>query len=393
MKTRRNVVAVLSLMATLWWTATVSAQLDPLLFMKRVPPTVIVVFDTSLRMLEDGSGTFYDPNFYSTTADPAVMAAFPGINVATTKTYRRAYRNLQYAASPGKYTASTIGAVAAAWDPANAVTSNAAVDLAFLDNTRYNIAKQGLSVAVNENRGSTFRWGLIRLRQNTPAWRTGANCDKPVDASGDASLALYGDSSPCNAGGAASGKYAIYAPSVAAASFAQAAAPAGTVVVSPAANTGGTLVSILARGPNDPAALIPAGLGGVGYEDRPIAYALEDAKSAASAAMAADTAANRSCRNTIVILITGGKNDGDSGYLTSHDSATVASQFTSVSGGGVTRKVPIYVVGVRPNAADVASLQAIATNSGGMYRSASTVFDVTAAVQFAVQAGFARAAD
>ena len=49
---------------TLWWSTTAFAQLDPLLFIKRVPPTVIVVIDTSMRMLEDGSGNFYDPNFY-----------------------------------------------------------------------------------------------------------------------------------------------------------------------------------------------------------------------------------------------------------------------------------------------------------------------------------------
>ena len=57
----------------LLWSATASAQLDPLLFLKRVPPTVIIVVDTSLRMLEDGNGNFYDPNTYSTTADPPVM--------------------------------------------------------------------------------------------------------------------------------------------------------------------------------------------------------------------------------------------------------------------------------------------------------------------------------
>ena len=55
--------------------------------------------------------------------------------------------------------------------------------------------------------------------------------------------------------------------------------------------------------------------------------------------------------------------------------------------------MPIVVVGVKPDAADVAPLQAIATNSGGVYRSASTAFEVTAAVNYAVQLGFARSAD
>ena len=96
-----------------------------------------------MRMLEDGSGNFYDPNFYDVADDAAVMPAFPNINTGTTKTYRRVYRNLQYVASPGKYTADSITATAAVWDPANALTSNAPADIAFLDPTRYNIAKTG----------------------------------------------------------------------------------------------------------------------------------------------------------------------------------------------------------------------------------------------------------
>ena len=64
-----------------------------------MPPTVIIVLDTSLRMLEDGNGNFYDPNFYKVSDDLAVMPAFPNIDTVTTKTYRRTYTNLQYASS------------------------------------------------------------------------------------------------------------------------------------------------------------------------------------------------------------------------------------------------------------------------------------------------------
>src|SRR3954471_11017141 len=232
---RRKGAAALTAIATVfWWSTTAFAQLDTLLFIKRVPPTVIVVFDTSMRMLEDGNGNWYDPNFYRVSDDPAVMPAFSNINTVTTKTYRRTYKNLTVVASPGKYTADSISATAAVWDPANALTSNAAADLLFLNNTRYNIAKQGLSAAVAENASSTFRWGLIKLRQNTPAWRTGANCDKPVLVS-DASQALYKDTNPCNAS-AALANCAIYSPSAAAANFTQTTAPAGTSGVAPAAN-------------------------------------------------------------------------------------------------------------------------------------------------------------
>jgi hypothetical protein len=387
---RSGATALFAVVVTLWWSSTAFAQLDPLLFIKRVPPTVIVVMDTSMRMLEDGSGNFYDPNFYVVSDDAAAMASFPSIG-GTTKTYRRVYSNLQYAASPGKYTANSISATAAAWDPANALTSNSATDQAFLNPTRYSIAKTGLSAAVTENGSSTFRWGLIKLRQNTPAWRTGSNCDKPVLVS-DPVQVLHKDTTPCNAS-ATLGNYAIYAPSVVTPNHAQSSAPAGTVVVTPAANTSATITTLLARGPNDSSALIPAGTGGVGYEDRPINYALVDAKAAAIAAMAVDTPASRTCRNTVVVLITGGKDSGDATYTAANNAATTATSFLSVTGGGVTKRVPIVVVGVKPNAADVASLQTIATNSGGVYRSATTAFEVNAAVDYAVQLGFARSTE
>ena len=168
LRRRAGASALLAVLATFWWSTTAFAQLDPLLFIKRVPPTVIVVFDTSMRMLEDGSGNWYDPNFYVVSDDPGVMPAFSGIGTA--KTYRRVYRNLQSAAAPGKYTAANIATTAAVWDPANALTSNAPSDLLFLNPTRYNIAKQGLSAAVAENGSS--RWGLVKLRQNLPQLRT-----------------------------------------------------------------------------------------------------------------------------------------------------------------------------------------------------------------------------
>src|SRR5688572_14241690 len=99
---------VVSLAAVMLWSATASAQLDPLLFVKRVPPTVIIVMDTSLRMLEDGNGNYHDPNTYSSTADPAVMAAFPNVNAATQPYYRRVYRTVTYDPSPGRYAAASI---------------------------------------------------------------------------------------------------------------------------------------------------------------------------------------------------------------------------------------------------------------------------------------------
>jgi hypothetical protein len=376
------------LLVTVLWSATASAQLDPLLFLRRVPPTVIIVVDTSLRMLEDGNGNFYDPAFYSTTADPAVMLGFSNINVVTTKTYRRVFQNLTYTAAG--YQADKINAVAAVWDPAAPLTSNSPTDLAFLDPTRYNIMRQGIAAAVSENVASTMRWGVIRLRQSSPAWRLSPNCDRPV-FSLDATQSLLQDSNPCAAGGA--GRYGIYAPSVAAASYLQASAPAGTIMVTPGANSATSVINLVNRTIGDNAGLIPAGRGGVGYDDRPITFALNDARSAVINAMANDSAANRSCRNTVVVLITSGRDDGNAAYTAANDPAVTAATFLNVTGGGVTKRVPIHVIGVKPPAADEAELQSIATASGGVYRRATSASDVAAAINYAVQAGFARADD
>ena len=379
---RRAGAGFLGLVAVLLWSTTASAQLDPLLFIKRVPPTVIIVMDTSLQMLEDGSGNFHDPGTYSTAADPAVMGAFSNINPSTTAWYRRVFRGMSYDPAPGRYVASTIAA-----SPA---TGLVAADASFMDPTRWAIMRQGIVAAVSENAGSSFRWGLIRLRQRTPAWRTSPSCDKPARVT-DLMMSLYSDAVPCNAGGI--GKFAVYAPSVAAASYAQTTAPIGTTMVTPGANTGAAVVALANRGVGDNAGIIPAGLGDVSFNDRPIDLALVDARAAAIAAMGADTAANRACRNTVVILITGGKDDGNATYNTAHDPASTAAQFLTVTGGGVTRRVPIHVIGVRPAVADEPEMQSIASASGGRYTKATNAAAVAAAINYAVQSGFARSAD
>ena len=378
---RRGAAGVLALAAGLLWAAPAAAQLDPLLFTKRVPPTVIIVVDTSLRMLEDGSGNFYDPNVYSSSADPAVMAAFPNINPATTPNYRRIYQNLLYDLTPGRYSADRIVASAATGVPAT--------DAAFLNPTRWAMARQGIAAAVGENAGAAFRWGLIRLRQLSPSWRVSPNCEKPVRLL-DATQSLYSDSNPCNVG---AGRYGIYTPTVAAANYAQAAAPAGTVMVTPGANTGNTIVTIANRGAGDNAGLVPAGLGDIGFADRPLDYALLDAKAAASSAMAADAAATRSCRNTVVILITGGKDDGGTTYTTGRNVVTTAGTFLNVSGGGVTRRVPIHVIGINPAAAHETQLRDIANASAGRYQKATSAAEVAAAINYALQQGFTRSTD
>src|SRR5688572_14845961 len=107
--------------------------------------------------------------------------------------------------------------------------------------------------------------------------------------------------------------------------------------------------------------------------------------------MAAD--GTRDCRNTIVILITGGKDDGGVTYNTANDPTATAAQFLTVSGGGVTRRVPIHVLGIQPAAADEAELQTIATNSAGRYQRITNAYELARAINYAVQQGFARSLD
>ena len=119
-----------------------------------------------------------------------------GVDTAVATTYRRKYVGLQYEA---------LQDASRKWETANivAVPNTAAEYGTFWNSTRFEIAKQGLTLAIERNSSSTMRWGLVKQRQDTPAWPS--NCDKPVRVTGtEASAALLAgsDSSPCAAGGA-----------------------------------------------------------------------------------------------------------------------------------------------------------------------------------------------
>src|SRR5690348_11999366 len=63
------------------------AQVDPLLFLKDVPPNVLLVVDTSARMQRDADGTYYDPGVYSRSGN---KAWHPTIGVTSSmNNYRR----------------------------------------------------------------------------------------------------------------------------------------------------------------------------------------------------------------------------------------------------------------------------------------------------------------
>jgi hypothetical protein len=379
---RRRVAAVFGVALTVWWTASVSAQLDPLLFAKRVPPTVIIVVDTSMRMLEDGNGNYYDPNDYFVSNDPVVATA---LNVSTAVRYRRFFVNLLY---------ENIQDANSKFETLNirATPDTSPGYATFFNSTRLEMTKAGIDKAVSENAGTAFRWGLIRLRQQSPAWRVAPFCDKPVRVTGNPALMTVNDSGPCAAG--AAGRYGIYVPTVGAANHSiETLYGGGARVVAPAGNTAASVLGVVRRPIGDSSGLVPAGHGSRDYEDRPIAHALDDARAAAVAAMTADSAAMRACRNTVVVLVTSGKDDGDPTYASTHDPTSVASTFMSVTAMGVTKRVPIHVIAVKPPAADETELQTIAANSGGRYVKVTSATQIALNINYAVQAGFARSTD
>jgi hypothetical protein len=370
------------------WPQAAHAQLDPLLFAKRVPPTVIVVLDTSFQMLNDGwagpgnvwpNGSIYDTGTYHVAdASPELRAALSIPDGATH--YRRIYRNLQFSttapSATEKYTVETIEAISNLDSRYNR----------FWSGTRYDMARLGIRDAVGHNRGANFRWGLYKLRQNSPARR--ATCDKPVVVPGTSPLAGLADAGACDGGGL----LGIFATSVS--DLNSTALNTTATLVTPAAGTAQSVLNIVGsdttNGADTNPWLIPAGLDTKDFEDRPLSVALADAKAAAIAAITADTACP-ACRNSVVVLITGGRD------YSADPSARAAELKALAAGGG--HKVPVFVVWVRPNRAspsynaDQVQLQSIADSSGGVLITAWDRSGVARGINLALQAGFSRPAD
>jgi hypothetical protein len=357
------------------------AQTDPLLVLKEMPPNVVVVLDTSQEMLRDGAGDFYDPKTYA-RSDDVTVANLLGV---TDPTYRRVYRGLQFETvqnSNQKYVATDIVAT----------QSSAATYQSFWSPSRWEMARTGVAQAVAEN-AQLVRWGLVKLRQSSPAWRdtaSSAGCDGPVRVTVNMALMSGIDASPCKlAGLGLDNKYVFYPPTVAVPNYSL------TTSASPVISVGstGATTNILNRlqAAVGTGTLIPAGLNTDTIVDRPITTALEDARAHVVTTMGADTC--RSCRNSVVVLVTSGRDRGDALYEDTHDPVAMADTFTAVSAAGVTRRVPIVVIGLEPDLADELQLESIAFVSGGKYFRATTAADVTAAMSYAVQLGFAKAVD
>ena len=130
-----------------------SAQLDPLLFLKRVAPNVILMVDVRASMLRDADNAYYDPNTYAwknSGGDAAWQAALglvPGTTLSSSSgTYRRKFANI--AMSTGTVNGKTYNFTA---DPLTAVGNLQSGYSTFYEKTRIMVARRALTQIVTEN--------------------------------------------------------------------------------------------------------------------------------------------------------------------------------------------------------------------------------------------------
>jgi hypothetical protein len=334
------------------WPSDAAAQLDPLLFLQRNQPNIIIAVDVANRMQRDADETYYDPWNYTranSTWEPVI-----GVTAeTTTANYRRAYKALTHLDASSGVDGFSAASILTVGDRSSGYA-------AFWARTRLGVARAGLLEALLRN-NRVARFGIIKMRQSNPRI-TGEKNEGPVWVSSPA------QASPTESG-SWSGRWKITRPVVDGVNGAVATVAAPLVAAdAAAANTSTT--ALLNKTVDQAGALLPAGRDSRTDEDAPLARLLDDTRAEAARLIAADT----QCRNTVVILVAG----GDEGTtVAGADPAARAATFLNISG----RRVPIYVIAVAPPAGDVAALQAIARNSGGGY------FEITKAMIAAVPAG------
>ena len=346
----------LMLAVLLVWPSAASAQLDPLLMIKRNKPNVILAVDSSLRMQRDADDVYYDPNDYL-RGGVTVYPWEASLGVSDTNTmvrYRRKYIALTPITGSGeRFTATRIDIVGDLMSGYNT----------FFAKTRLAVARVGLAQALTDNT-SVVRFGLIKTRQSNPSWGTAKNM-VPVKVS-DAS-----QQAPTETGLVE--KWTITHPTVSATngSINTVQAP---VVQADATSANTTVLTKLNLGVNG-AGLIPSGEENASTQDTPIDYLLKDAQAEVTRLITADGSTN--CRNTVLVLVVGG---GEGNSVSGAQPDNTASDFLAFSA-SPNRRVPIYVIAIAPPSSDVSELQAIATNSGGQY------FEITKAMIDATTAG------
>jgi hypothetical protein len=155
---RLKPTALLLLVAAIWvgGAREASAQLDPLLFIKRTPPNVLLVVDTANRMQRDQNNDYRDANVYAVKG--ATYETTLGVPPLS-KAYRRKYVNLQntdQSINGDKFAADDIKVfsdLSAGTDYTN-----------FDEYTRLAVARRAMIAAITANQ-SVARFGLIKMRQ------------------------------------------------------------------------------------------------------------------------------------------------------------------------------------------------------------------------------------
>ena len=356
-----------------------AAQLDPLLFLKRSKPNVILVMDTSHRMLYDGDGGYYDPADYATTS--AIRSSL-GLTVQD-KNHRRKYESLVFQnGQPDVFATARIAAAGS--------SSGSALYANFYTRSRIGVAKAALLQAVQEN-STSVRFGLVKTRQASPT----------IPATSLTVTALNADLGQESSDTGLPARWLITVPTTTTPNHSQAApvSPNFALVRADSATANTDLVTTLNKSFSTSDALLPAGRDAYGVADSPLSTMLSDARSEAARLITLDVNTDKQCRNTVVVLVVGG-GEG-SGYTPASSAATVANQFLNISG----RRVPVYVVALAPPASSIAELKTIAANSGGQYfeiaqdqidaaiDAGRTVPEVVRAVNVAIQHAFALPAD
>lgn len=140
-----------------------SAQLDPLLFLKRTKPNVLIAVDTSNPMQRDANDDYLDANIYTRTG-ASWEGGLNGLAVTDANTvlkYRRKYINLLHtdpvANAGDKFSADSIAIVG----------DLEAGYLTFDERTRLSVARRAIIAAITANQ-NVARFGLLKLRQSNP---------------------------------------------------------------------------------------------------------------------------------------------------------------------------------------------------------------------------------
>jgi hypothetical protein len=342
----KRVVLVATTIAALGMPWDARAQLDPLLYLKRTKPNVLLAVDTSARMQFDANNDYRDPNFYRKLGGSSATweTALKITPANTIQIYRRKYVRLAY-------TDVSSAANRFSTDHIEIVGDLQPGFLTFDNHTRIAIARRGLLEAIARNAG-VARFGLLKVRQNNPRYEVPASPGAWLYKINDGTVSITSTdlvwADQTVTGDSAAGKWKI-TRSIVSSTNASVAGPAAPLVAADSA-TAPTAIGPAIGG------LLPAGRDAEGVVDAPLDNLLDDVKEEAKRLIAADT----ECRNTIVILVAG----GGEGTTSGEDPVAKASTFLSISG----HRVPIYVIGLAPlSAADRTQLQGIAAASGGQY--------------------------